>query len=193
VQPARAVDLDGVVMSVSIRDARHSAADRQFIQKAFADYLTDLTDLNMNTGMFPAFSTSDGEFGDRKTELFARWFADDSSHPLVILRDNVPVGFALVSRPVMKRANSADHRLAEFFVAKQARRRGVGREAAELIFNRFGGSWEVTEILRNQTAVAFWRNVVGAYTGGDYREAVGNGEVRHVFQTQKISAQRRAR
>lgn len=180
-------------MAVSIRDARYSEADRQYIQKAFADYLTDLTDLNMNTGMFPAFAAPDVEFGDRKTELLARWFADDSSHPLVILRDTVPVGFALVSRPMMKRADSADHRLSEFFVSKSARRRGVGREAAELIFNRFAGSWEVTEILRNQPAVAFWRHVVSAYTSGDFRESVRNGEVHHLFRTQLVSAQRRAR
>lgn len=188
----RNIEKVGGAMSVSIRDARNSAADRQYIQKAFTDYLADLTDLNMNTGMFPAFAAPDVEFGERKTELLARWFADDSSHPLVILRDNAPVGFALVSRPVMKRADAADHRLSEFYVAKTARRRGIGREAAALIFNRFAGRWEVTEILRNQTAVAFWRHVVSDYTGGDFRESIGNGEVRHTFQTRKVSAQRRA-
>jgi len=180
-------------MAVSIRDARNSAIDRQFIQKTFGEYLTDLTDLNMNTGMFPAFAAPDVEFGDRKSELMARWFADDSSHPLVILRDGIPVGFALVSRPVMKRPVAADHRLSEFFVAKQSRRRGIGREAAELIFNRFAGTWEVTEILRNQTAVSFWRHVVGDYTAGEFRESIQNGEVHHTFRTQSIAAQRRVR
>jgi predicted acetyltransferase len=179
-------------MSVSIRDARHSAVDRQYIQKAFADYLDDLTRLNMNTGMFPAYAASD-EFGDRQPEMMARWFADDSSHPLVILRNEQPVGFALVSRPVMKRADSADHRLAEFFVAKSVRRLGVGREAAELIFSRFSGQWEITEIMRNQPAVAFWRDVVGGYTHGDFRESILQGEVRHLFKTQLPAAQRRAR
>jgi predicted acetyltransferase len=182
----------GAVMSVSIRDARHSAVDRQYIQQAFVDYLEDLTRANMNTGMFPAYAVSD-EFGDRQPEMMARWFADDSSHPLVILRNEQAVGFALVSRPVMKRPDSADHRLAEFFVAKSARRLGVGREAAELIFNRFSGRWEITEMTRNQSAVAFWRDVVGSYTNGDFRESMQQGEVRHLFKTQLPAAQRRAR
>jgi predicted acetyltransferase len=179
-------------MSVSIRDARNSMVDRQYIQKAFNDYLDDLTRINMNTGMFPAYAASD-EFGDRQPEMMARWFADDSSHPLVILRNEQPVGFALVSRPVMKTANSAEHRLAEFFVTKSARRLGVGREAAVLIFNRFNGRWEITEILRNQPAVAFWRDVVGGYTNGEFRESIQQGEVRHLFNTQQPTAQRRAR
>jgi predicted acetyltransferase len=83
----------------------------------------------------------------------------------------------------MKRADSADFRLAEFYVAKSARRLGVGREAAELIFNRFSGSWEIIEILRNQPAVAFWRDVVGHYTHGNFRESVVHGEVKHLFKT----------
>jgi predicted acetyltransferase len=180
-------------MAVSIRDARNSPADRQYIQKAFVDYLDDLTHVNLNTGMFPAFAASDDEFGDRTPEMMARWFADDSSHPLVILRNDQPVGFALVSRPMMKRPDGADYRLAEFFVAKPARRLGVGRQAAELIFNRFSGRWEITEILRNQPAVAFWRHVVGGYTSGDFREAIQQGEVRHLFKTQLPAAQRRVR
>ena len=178
-------------MAVSIRDARNSAADRQYIKKAFADYLDDLTLVNMNTGIFPAFGGDDVEFGDRQPEMMARWFADDSSHPLVILRNEVPVGFALVSRPVMKRSESPEYRLSEFFVSKSARRLGVGREAAQLIFNRFQGSWEITEIMRNQPAVAFWRSVVGRYTQGDFREAVKQGEIHHLFKTQLSTQQRR--
>ena len=180
-------------MSVSIRDARNSPSDRQYIQKAFVDYLDDLTRVSMNTGMFPAFGSSDAEIGDRQPEMMARWFADDTSHPLVILRDDRPVGFALVSKPTMRRADSADYRLAEFFVIKSARRLGVGREAAELIFNRFNGRWEITEIMRNQPAVAFWRHVVGHYTHGEFRETMLQGEVKHLFNTQQPMAQRRAR
>lgn len=170
-------------MAVSIRDAHDSTLDRQWIQRTYGEYLNDLTAMNMNTGMFPAFGP--GEFGDREPDLMARWFADDSSHPLVILQDGRPVGFALVSRPPVNRRNEIDFRLAEFFVIAGVRRLGVGSRAAVLIFSRFAGRWEIIEFLRNSGAVAFWRNVVGKYTGGRYREAVANGEVRHVFQSRQ--------
>ena len=180
-------------MTISIRDARHTPNDRRYIQEAYGEYLDDLTRVSMNTGLFPAFGKFSDDFGDRQPELMARWFADDSSHPLVILRDEQAVGFALVSRPMMKRADGADFRLSEFYVARDVRRLGVGREAAELIFNRFNGRWEITETLRNQGAVSFWREVVGAYTRGEYRESVTNGEVHQDFKTQLPVAQRRVR
>ena len=60
--------------------------------------------------------------------------------------------------------------MAEFFVALKARRLGVGRDAAQLIFNRFAGAWEVSEFLYNRPAVTFWRTIVAEYTGGKFRE-----------------------
>lgn len=163
---------------ISIRDARRSTGDKAWIESHFDHYLDDLMRVNMNTGMFPVL----GDFGDRQPDMMARWFADDSSHPLVILHNDQIAGFALVSKPVMKRAD-VDYRLAEFFVDRRERRHGVGREAAELIFNRFDGRWEVVEMLRNQPAVAFWRAVVSAYTHGGNKESVANGEMRQIFRS----------
>lgn len=174
-----AQDAPRTQVPVSIRDAQYSDQDRSWIQKQYSEYLEDLTRLSMNTGMFPA----SGEYGEREAELMARWFADDSSHPLVILKDERPVGFALVSRPPRHQRDKVDYRMAEFFITSRARRLGAGRDAAKLIFNRFAGAWEVIEFLYNKPAVAFWRSVVSQYTGGRFRESVAHGEVRQVFQS----------
>jgi predicted acetyltransferase len=133
----------------------------------------------MNTGMFPVA----GEFGEREPELLARWFADDLSHPLVILKNDRPAGFALVSRPLRNQRAAAEFRMAEFFVIAPQRRLGVGRDAATLIFNRFGGSWEISEFQYNQSAITFWRSVVADYTGGRFRELRSQGEVRQTFES----------
>jgi predicted acetyltransferase len=135
----------------------------------------------MNTGIFPVA----GEFGEREPELLARWFADDSSHPLIILKNDKPVGFALVSRPPRHQRDSVDFRLAEFYVVASQRRLGIGKEAAELIFNRFSGTWEVNEFQYNKPAVQFWRSVVSAYTHGRFRESRTHGEVRQVFASRQ--------
>jgi predicted acetyltransferase len=166
-------------VTVSIRDARHSPQDQAWIQKQYSEYLEDLTRASMNTGMFPA----SGEFGEREPDLMARWFADDSSHPLVILKNDGPVGFALVARPLRNQRGQIDFRMADFFVTASSRRLGVGREAAKLIFNRFSGTWEITEFLYNKRAVDFWRSVVLEYTSGRFRENVAQGEVRQVFES----------
>ena len=107
-------------MPVSIRDALNSPRDRQWIQAQYPEYLEDLSHMSMNTGIFPAT-------GEVQTELMARWFADDSSYPLIILKNEQPAGFALVSRPPRNRRDQVDFRMAEFFVAHKSRRLGVGR------------------------------------------------------------------
>lgn len=166
-------------MPVSIRDALNSQQDRAWIRNSYPEYLQELSLISMNTGIFPVA----GEFGEREPELLARWFADDLSHPLIILKNDRPVGFALVSRPLRNQRDAADFRMAEFFVTAGQRRLGVGRDAAVLIFNRFGGTWEVGEFQYNKPAVMFWRSVVAEYTGGRFRESRSQGEVRQVFES----------
>jgi predicted acetyltransferase len=166
-------------VAVSLRDAKGSLDDRRWVQSVYRDYLNDLSSLN--TGIFPVL----GEFGHREPDLLARWFADDRSHPLIILKSDQRAGFALVVRPQPAPAPQPqiDFRMSEFFVVAKHRRLGVGQEAATLIFSRFSGQWEVTEYLRNAGAVGFWRRVISAYTQGRYSERIVDGEVRQVFRT----------
>jgi len=63
------------------------------------------------------------------------------------------------------------------------RRRGVGRSAVRLVLDRFDGSWEIIEYLRNPGAVSFWRKVIALYTAGNYEERVVSGEVRQTFRS----------
>lgn len=166
-------------MSVSLRDAKTTTDDRRWIQSVYPEYLEELAEVtHAGTGAFPIY----GEHGPREEELLARWFRDDRSHPLLILASGRPAGFALVSRPLVQlRAPEAEYRMAEFFVRRTFRRRGVGRAAAALIFSRFAGRWEVVEAAANVEAVQFWRRVIVAYTRGQYDERASNGEVRQRF------------
>jgi predicted acetyltransferase len=46
----------------------------------------------------------------------------------------------------------------------------VGEHVARTLFDRFPGRWEVSELRDNLAAQAFWRRVIGRYTGSAYRE-----------------------
>jgi predicted acetyltransferase len=167
-------------LPVSIRDCRYSKKDRQWIQDVYGEYIDSLSDLN--TGLFSVI----GADNPRKDEIFANWFSNEHSHPLLILKGTDPVGFALVTRPRIPAAgeSAADYRMSEFFVRKQYRRAGMGRDAAVLIFDRFAGDWEIVEYLRNPGAVAFWRRVVSDYCkGGHYTERSRHGEVQQRFKS----------
>lgn len=172
---------------VSVRDCRDQ--DRRWIASVYRDYLNDLA--VSATGLFPALP----EFGHREPDQLHNWFADTDTRVLTVLYNDQPVGFAkikLMRRPRAGAAGSGssapaadtpEFSMAEFFIDRGHRRRGIGAQAVRLILDRFTGRWLITELLRNEPAVQFWRRVVGAYTGGAYQEAIVEGEVRQRFQS----------
>ncbi len=166
-------------MPVSIRDCKYSTTDRQWIQDVYSEYLDSLSDLN--TGHFSVIGADNAQ----QDGIFANWFANDHSHPLVIAKGSEPVGFALVSRSRLRQAGetSADFYMAEFFVRLPYRLGGVGRDAATLIFDRFAGEWEIIEYQRNPGSVAFWRKVLAGYVRGGYVERSRNGEIHQRFRS----------
>jgi predicted acetyltransferase len=115
-------------------------------------------------------------------EWMASWFANPRVYALIILNDRRPAGFALVGRSPQP---GIDQRMVEFFITPMQRRTGVGRAAARLIFDRFGGTWEITTSVCNQLALSFWRALLAQYTGGRYRERFLYGEVSQVFAWQR--------
>jgi predicted acetyltransferase len=161
-------------MTVSLRDAREITSDIQWIEVVYRDYLDDLGLLN--TGLFPVL----GDIAQRDREPLHRWLLDRSALLITILDDHKPAGFAMVARE-QHAGRQCDYRMAEFFIDRAHRRRGLGRSAVRLIFDRFAGRWEIVEYTRNPGAVEFWRSVVAGYTKGHYRERSVNGEVRQYF------------
>jgi predicted acetyltransferase len=75
-------------------------------------------------------------------------------------------GFVLARRgsPASDDPNVLD--IAEFFVLRKLRARGIGRAAAALLWDRLPGCWTIRAAERNASAVRFWRAAVQDYTGG---------------------------
>ena len=174
--PVRQREAGREVVSVTLRDARTSKDDRDWIRAVYRDYLSELS--ASKSGLFPAL----GEWSARESEFLAGWFADSGAYPFVILDAAERVGFALVSRPGRTPRPGADFRMSEFFIIDRARRRGVGAGAAELLFHRFAGEWEVVEDEYNRPALLFWRRVITRLTAGRFAETRSAGEVRHRFR-----------
>ena len=131
------------------RDERERAA----LHRLYALYLHDLA-----------------EFGDHyRLDEEARWqpyylddmLGRDDCECLLIKAAELPVGFALVGRrPFPHMAPEADLILAEFFVARPYRGRGLGREAAQAVVAGRGGLWQLRVLPANEPALAFWRRVL---------------------------------
>lgn len=99
------------------------------------------------------------------------------SERYLISADGCVAGFIFVSRDVSR--TGADGQvwwIDEFFVLRECRRLGVGDRAARAAFDARSGTWEVGQLATNPPAQAFWRAVIGRYTGGRFEEFVLDDE-----------------
>jgi predicted acetyltransferase len=89
------------------------------------------------------------------------WSEPDSRWPFWLKLDDASAGFAFVRR------DEAGMQMAEFFVARQCRCRGVGRGAARRLIARFPGRWRITQRESNRPAIAFWHRVLDGFAAYD--------------------------
>lgn len=104
----------------------------------------------------------DGRFGYSKLD---EYWQDPLRFPFLIWVDGNLAGFTLVKRGSAITGDPEIMDVAEFFVMRKYRRKGVGDEAARRIFERFRGRWEVREMANNTAAQAFWRTTIERYVG----------------------------
>jgi predicted acetyltransferase len=55
--------------------------------------------------------------------------------------------------------------MAEFFVLRGMRRRGIGTELAQEVWAMFPGAWQVRVMQANQRAQQFWANAIARHAG----------------------------
>lgn len=115
----------------------------------------------------------DGLFGN--AGRIERFWTEPGRHSFLIRVDGVLAGFALV-RDGAWFAGAGTREVSEFFVLRRFRRRGVGGRVATALFDMFPGRWEVVQMDSNAGAQAFWRAVIGRYTGGVFEDGERAGE-----------------
>ena len=120
------------------------------------------------------FSEFDGadvnEHGLYGYKYLDHYWTEPGRHPFFIVVDGHLAGFVLVygSRYVIKESGARS--IAEFFVMRKYRRKGVGRAAATQAFAMFPGKWKVLQYGANAPSYRFWEEVIDAYTGGRYHK-----------------------
>ncbi|MEK7164289.1 MAG: GNAT family N-acetyltransferase [Patescibacteria group bacterium] len=117
-----------------------------------------------------------GDYGFSR--LLRYYWKDQDSEPFIVRVNGNIAGFVMVRR---KRFNGVDYQsIAEFFVLKKYRKRGVGREVAQMVFKKFPGKWYVDVIQSNLPACAFWEKVIDDFTGEKYVKS-GNSKDKTIF------------
>jgi predicted acetyltransferase len=93
------------------------------------------------------------------------WWTAVGHYPFFIRWHGKLVGFALVRRGSRVTAATEVMDVAEFFVIRGARGRGIGTSAAHALFGAFPGAWEMRVRRTNVAAMKFWSRSVEAWTG----------------------------
>jgi predicted acetyltransferase len=101
--------------------------------------------------------------------LDSYWTESDRHAFIVYVNDQI-AGFLLVNKIVILDKNIGAFSIAEFFIMRKHRRKGIGRQTAILIFNRFPGRCEISQEAANKPSQILWKNVINEYTGGKFSE-----------------------
>jgi predicted acetyltransferase len=138
---------------------RASETDRSVLENLLHLYVHDFSEI---LGMTPS---EEGRFEYPSLPLY--WSESGRTAYFIRSKSNL-AGFALVSRGSRISGDPEVFDLAEFFVVRGVRRRGVGRTAAHELFRSVPGIWEVRVNEVNVPAQHFWRRVVDLYTDGQF-------------------------
>ena len=104
----------------------------------------------------------DGRFGYGGLSLY---WSEPDRHALLVRVDGKLAGFVLVKRGPGATSAWAVWDMAEFFIIRRWRRRGVGTNIAHEVWRRFPGQWEVRVMQANPPARQFWTRTISGFIG----------------------------
>lgn len=104
----------------------------------------------------------DGRFGYDALPLY---WTEPGWRPFLVRMETKLAGFVLVKRVSKPPAAAPVWDMAEFFVARAYRRKGIGTTVAHQVWKQFPGPWEVRVMESNHRARNFWEQAITAFTG----------------------------
>lgn len=121
-----------------------------------------------------------GRFGYPSLPLY---WSEHGRYPFLIRADSRLAGFAFVTKGSEFSNGDTVWNMAEFFVLRGDRGRGVGTLAAHEVWRRFPGAWEVRVMQRNSLARHFWSRAISTFAGEAIQPVLieKNGEPWDVF------------
>jgi len=151
-----------------------SAQQKVVIKNLMQLYMYDFSEFIQSdveeNGLFAAYSNLDDY-----------WKEDNNNFPYILQKDEKYVGFLLVR--FIESEQRQYFSIAEFFVMKKYRRKGIGKAAAYQIFSLHKGSWEVFQKETNKPAQLFWKSVIDEFTLGKFSERFEDGKVIQEFES----------
>lgn len=105
---------------------------------------------------------ADGKFGYESLPLY---WSETGRHPFLVWVEGGLAGFVLVKTGSEFSGNEAVWDMAEFFILRGYRRRGIGTRVAHEVWKNFAGLWEVRVMQSNVSGRSFWERAIVTFTG----------------------------
>ena len=99
---------------------------------------------------------------------FKIYWRTPETYPFIIRYKNELAGFAIINKKGSDK--NIDFNMAEFFIARKFKGKGVGKYVAHQCFQQFPGKWEVMLYPENKGAYLFWKKTIYDYTNNDFEE-----------------------
>jgi predicted acetyltransferase len=172
------------IMEVQVQIVPAGIADRAIVANLFQLYLYDFSE-TLGTTVEP-----NGLFAHPDISVY---WTDAHRFPFLFDYKARPAGFALVGRGSVWSDDPEVFDVAEFFVLRGLRRKGIGRIAAEALFAQFPGSWDVRVLVNDRAALDFWTAVIqgsakGPVKHGEWKDPSGLRHLVHRFTTVRAGA-----
>lgn len=138
-------------------------ADRATVANLIQLYLYDMTD----EGVWPVGADRRYEY-----DFLERFW----QHPCLLRVDGELAGFALVIDECPLTGETPCWFMAEFFVLRGYRRRGIGRQAVAELLARHPGRWHVAVTRNHVRSESFWSQVLDDRAGLAARDLTFEGD-----------------
>jgi len=99
------------------------------------------------------------------------YWREPNRYPFMVRVDGKLAGLVLLRQEAEPSTNEMVWDLAEFFVVRGYRRRGIGTRIAHHLWNRFPGRWQVRVMVANRSALQFWEQATALFAGGEILSA----------------------
>lgn len=125
-------------------------------------------DLSKSCGFYQLFDWSFPENGLYEALDISKYWQPEC-YPFIMQIDGELAGFALINK--VGSILNIDWNMGEFFIVGKFQGKGLGRQVAFEIFNKFPGYWEIMQMPLNLPAIKFWKKIVAEYSNNKFTEA----------------------
>ncbi len=99
---------------------------------------------------------------------FKKYWETSDAFPFLIYYQDELAGFVIADKKGSDA--SIEFNMAQFFVLRKFKGKGVGRAVAFQCFDKFLGKWEVMVLPGNSGAYTFWHSIISRYTNDRFQE-----------------------